>query len=82
MSTLHSAVKGLIIAASLLAASTTLAGDITSDRQQLSLRSHTGASERKGQATPVENDAMESATAQLCSCASAKDPHGVSGHQR
>ena len=82
MSKLSYALKGLIIAGSLLAASATPAGDVTSDRQQLSLQRHAVAADRKGQATPVENDAMKSAMAQACSCASAKDPHGAAGHQR
>lgn len=82
MSTLSTALKGLLIAGSLLAASATPAGDITSDRQQLSLQGRASAADRKGQATPVEGDALKPAKAQLCACASAKDPHGASGHQR
>ena len=82
MSTLSNAVKGLLIAAALLAANATMAGDITSDRQQLSLQDRTRGADRKGQAIPVESEAVKSATAQLCSCATAKDQHGASGHQR
>jgi PBP1b-binding outer membrane lipoprotein LpoB len=82
MSTLSNALKGLVLAGSLLAASATPAGDVTSDRQQLSLQRHQDPSDRKGQATPVENDALRSASAQRCACASAKDPHGAIDHQR
>jgi len=82
MSTLSNVLKGLLLAGSLLAAGATPAGDVTSDRRQLSLQRHEGPSDRKGQATPAEDDAMKSATALLCSCASAKYPHGASGHQR
>ncbi len=82
MSTLRNAMKGLIVAGSLLVASTTLAGDITSDRQQLSLQDRTSLADRKGQVTLVEGETMEQATAHLCSCLSAKDQHGASGHQR
>ncbi len=60
----------------------TLAGDITSDQRQLSLQNRTRGADRKGQAIPVENETVNTVTAQLCSCASAKEQHGASGHQR
>lgn len=75
MFTLSNALKGLLIAGSLLAASATPAGDVTSDRQQASLQGRAGNADRRGQANPVESDAMKQAVAQLCSCASATDPH-------
>ena len=73
MSTLSNALKGLLIAGSLLAANATPAGDVTSDRHQLSLQVRAGVADR----TPVEGNAMK-----ICSCASAKDTHGTSGLQR
>jgi hypothetical protein len=82
MSTLRHAVKGLIIAGSLLAASATPAGDVTSDRHQRSLQNQTTLADGKGQATPPESEGLKSAMAHLCACAtSAKDQHGASGHQ-
>jgi hypothetical protein len=81
MSTIRSAMKGLLVAAALLAANATLAGDVTSDRQQLALQERTRGTDRKGQATPVESETMKSATAQLCACSTARDQHGASGHQ-
>jgi hypothetical protein len=82
MSSLSNALKGLLIAGSLLAANGTPAGDVTSDRQQLSLQDRTKVADRKGQATPAERQTMEPATTLLCSCASAKDQHGAFGHPR
>lgn len=83
MSTLSNALRGLLIAGSLLAANTTPASDASADRQILSLQDRTRAADRKGPATPVDGDAMKSATAQPRSSASAKDAqHGAPGHRR
>lgn len=73
MFTLSNALKGIVIAGSLLAANATPASDVSSDRRQAALQGRTSAADRRGQAIPVESDGVKQAQTQLCSCASATD---------
>lgn len=81
MPTLRIAVGGLLITAALLAASTTLASDVSSDRRQLSPQDRTRVADRRGQASTLEREPMKSANDRLCACATtmAKDH---AGHQQ
>ncbi len=71
MFTVREAVRGLVVAGALLAASATLANDVTSDRHQASLRVKEPTTDQK--ATAAEHDGVHAKMngAHPCTCSQA-----------